>query len=100
MRELVGLIAIVGALLGIFLLWGSVDRSCLLGLLLLIGACLFLQYRVLSDSAQQGYQLLSQQISRLEEQLQASQNKPMVEPSTAAERPREQAVSSDKVTPA
>src|SRR5262245_31098186 len=50
MRELVGLIALIGALLGIFLIWGSGDRSGLLWLLLLTGACLFLQYLSLSGS--------------------------------------------------
>ena len=89
MRELVGLIAIFGALLGIYLIWGSVDRNGLVGLLLLTGACLFLQYRLLSDSARKSYQLLSQQISRLEEQLKASQNKPMADQYAAADRPRE-----------
>ena len=56
MRELVGLVALVGALLGILLIWGSADRSGLLGLLLLTGAGLFLQYRALSDSARENYQ--------------------------------------------
>jgi len=84
MRELIGLIAIVGALLGSCLIWGSVDRSGLIGLLLLIGACLFLQYRSLSDSARESYQLLSQQIAQLEEQLKASQNKPMDGPTDPA----------------
>ena len=89
MRELVGLIAIFGALLGIYLIWGSLDRNGLVGLLLLTGACLFLLYRSLSDSAQKSYQLLSQQIFRLEEQLKASQNKPMADQHAAADRPRE-----------
>ena len=89
MRELVGLIAIFGALVGIYLIWGSVDRNGLVGLLLLTGACLFLQYRLLSDSARESYQLLSQQIFRLEEQLKASQNKPMADQYAAADRPRE-----------
>ena len=80
MRELVGLLALFGTLLGICLIWGSGDRSGLLGLLLLTGAGLFLQYRSLSDSARKSYQLLSQQISRLEEQLKASQNKPLAPP--------------------
>jgi hypothetical protein len=87
MRELVGLCALFGALLGCFLIWGSGDRSGMLGLLLLTGAGLFLQYRWLSDSAREGYQLLSQQIHRLEEQLKASQNKPMAEPGPAPDRP-------------
>jgi hypothetical protein len=89
MRELVGLGALFGALIGIFLIWGSGDRSGLLGLLLLTGAGLFLQYRWLSDSAREGYQQLSQQIYRLEEQVKASQNKPMAEPGAAADRPRD-----------
>jgi len=89
MRELVGLIAIFGALLGIYLIWGSVDRNGLVGLLLLTGACLFLQYRLLSDSARESYQLLSQQICRLEEQLKASQNKPTADQYATADRPRE-----------
>ena len=87
MRELVGLVALVGALLGILLIWGSADRSGLLGLLLLTGAGLFLQYRALS--ARENYRLLSQQIARLEEQLKASQNKPMAEQVAAADRGRD-----------
>jgi hypothetical protein len=89
MRELVGLIAIFGALLGIYLIWGSGDRSGLLGVLLLTGAGLFLLYRSLSDSARESYHLLSQQIFRLEEQLKASQNRPMADQSAVADRPRE-----------
>jgi hypothetical protein len=89
MRELVGLLALFGTLLGICLIWGSGDRSGLLGLLLLTGAGLFLQYRSLSDSARKSYQLLSQQISRLEEQLKASQNKPTAEQVAPPDRPRD-----------
>jgi hypothetical protein len=89
MRELVGLIALCGTLLGVCLIWGSEDRSGLLGLLLLTGAGLFLLYRSFSDSARKSHQLLSQQISRLEEQLKASQNKPMSEQSASANRPRD-----------
>jgi hypothetical protein len=89
MRELFGLFAIFGALLGIYLIWGSMDRNGLVGLFLLTGACLFLQYRLLSDSARESYQLLSQQIFRLEEQLKASQNKPTADQYAAADRPRE-----------
>ena len=89
MRELFGLIAIFGALLGIYLIWGSGDRSGLLGVLLLTGAGLFLLYRSLSDFTRKSHQLLSQQISRLEEQLKASQNKPMSEQSASANRPRD-----------
>ena len=80
MRELVGLIALLGALVGICLIWTSGDRIALLGLLLLIGAGLFLQYLLLSRSSCERYQLLSQQISRLEGQLKASQNKPLAPP--------------------
>ena len=85
MRELVGLFALLGALLGIFLIWGSGDRSGLLGLLLLTGACLFLQYLSLSNSARESSQLLSKQISRLEAQLKASQDKPKAEPDSPRE---------------
>jgi hypothetical protein len=81
MRELVGLGALFGALIGIFLIWGSGNRSGLLGLLL-TGAGLFLQYRWLSDSARETYQ----QIYQLEEQVKASQNKPMAEPGAAADQ--------------
>jgi hypothetical protein len=66
--------------------WGSGDRSGLLGLLLLTGGGLFLLYRSLSDSARKSYQLLSQQISRLEEQLKASQNEPMADQVASADR--------------
>ena len=89
MRELIGLIAIFGALLGIYLIWGSGDRSGLLGVLLLTGAGLFLLYRSLSDFTRKSHQLLSQQISRLEEQLKASQNKPMADQVASADRPRD-----------
>ena len=89
MRELIGLIAIFGALLGIYLIWGSGDRSGLLGVLLLTGAGLFLLYRSLSDSARESYHLLSQQIFRLEEQLKASQNKPTAEQVAPPDRPRD-----------
>jgi hypothetical protein len=89
MRELVGLIALLGALVGICLIWTSGDRIALLGLLLLIGAGLFLQYLSLSRSSYERYQLLSQQITRLGEQLEALQKKPMAEPDAVADRPRE-----------
>jgi len=89
MRELVGLIALLGALVGIFLIWTSGDRMALLVLLLLIGAGLFLQYLSLSRSSYERYQLLSQQITRLGEQLEALQKKPMAEPDAVADRPRE-----------
>jgi hypothetical protein len=87
MRELVGLIALLGALLGIYLIWGSGDRSGLLGLLLLTGAGQFLLYRALSESARESYQLLSQQLSRLEEQLKTSQNTPRAERDAASDPP-------------
>jgi hypothetical protein len=72
MRELVGLVALFGALLGIYFIWASGDRSGLLGLLLLTSAGLWVLSRQI--------QLLSQQISRLEGQLKASQNKPLAPP--------------------
>ena len=87
MRELAGLIAIIAALVGIFLIWGSVDRTGLFGLLLLTGAGLFLQYCWLSASARRTYELLSQQIARLEDQLKPSQNKSVAEQYAAADRP-------------
>jgi hypothetical protein len=88
MRELVGLVALFAALLGFCLIWSSENPRGMLGLLLLTGACLFLHYRVLSDSAQAGYQLLSQRISRLEDQLHTSRIEPMAEPDATVDGPR------------
>jgi hypothetical protein len=76
-------------MVGIFLIWGSKDPSGAFGLLLLIGAVLFLQFRAISNSARESYRLLSQRISRLEEQLQASQNKPTAEQVSAGDRGRD-----------
>lgn len=80
MRELVGLMALLGALLGIYLIGSSANGTGLLGLLLLTGAGLFLLYRALSGAAQENYRLLSQQIFRLEEHLKALQDKPRSNP--------------------
>jgi hypothetical protein len=89
MREFVGLIALLGALVGICLICTSGDRSALLGLLLLFGAGLFLQYVSLSRSSQARYALLSQQVTRLAGQLEALQEKPMAKPDVVTDRPRE-----------
>ena len=93
MRELVtvlvGLIGLFGALvLGLYIVGGSGDRG-VLGLVMLTGAGLFLQYRSLSGYARESNQLLSQRIYRLEEQLKALQNGPMAESVSGAERPRD-----------
>jgi hypothetical protein len=94
MRELVtlllGLVALFGALiLGQYLIFGSGDRSGVLGLLLLSGAGLFLQYSSFFNSSRENARLVSQRLSLLEEQIKSSQNKPVAEPSASVDRPHD-----------
>ncbi len=86
MRELAGLIALLGALVGILLAWSTNDPAGVFGLLLLIGAVLFLQYLALSRAAQERHRQLAQQIYRLEELLKTSQNELMAGPIAAPAR--------------
>jgi hypothetical protein len=91
MRESVALfIALIGAMiLGPYLIAGSGDRSGVLGLLLLSGAGLFLQYRSLSDSARENARLVSERLALLEERLKWSQNTPKAGPPASVDRPRD-----------
>jgi hypothetical protein len=88
MRELVGFVVLIGALLGIVLIWGSSEPRGFVGILLLTGAALFLQYLALSRSARETHQLLSRHIFLLEEQLKASPTTPTAEPGAGATRGR------------